>query len=616
MFFSVITHPEPGSKTKPLPIKMFESSLSGPQANIAALLVKEELVCFKQRGAAKDQKCQNDEPVMWDPPLYVSYGTEGVSDGPDQMVSGDEEQSEFQPQLQVPAVFKNLKVRITHINSPSSFFVQLTKYDSRLKRICELLKQEYANAEPQDIEWEADMYCAAHINDVWERGQICSTDTVSKTAQAKAWSEASLRFHVSVSAPLSWRDLESVRARPAGGLLTWTATACDFICYYLIGASAVMTIKLENHTEMQYVSTLSMEQRGRSAAASGLSTSKRVKKCFSSSAIAAPPSAITVLELKWVGSGCAVLQPTPRPESDITLPQQYLDLFSHPGFLVSLYPETFVNSDIVKTKTDVGGKWHGDGMALLKELLLGRYVDMVVKKDTLMPADGFLDEWDLDTKDLWNLEEPTLGPFIKPQLPSKGEELPVKLYLWPLVGSYNMEINGETLNEALSRINRDISSLPRLTNFPPGKIPSFFGGPCLAEYSDGIYYRAKLMKFTSMELVTLLVQHVDFGSDDTLPTSKLRQMPAELLRFPVQALRVHLMGFKPPAVRPQEDVLPYSPRWSMKAVIDTVDLLHGTITASVVAQEPELKVLLYKDGELIHLPLVKSGLAELDCTGV
>lgn len=44
--------------------------------------------------------------------------------------------------------------------------------------------------------------------------------------------------------------------------------------------------------------------------------------------------------------------------------------------------------------------------------------------------------------------------------------------------------------------------------------------PCLAEYSDGFYYRAKIIKFVSVEPVRIMVHHVDFGSDDTLPTSK------------------------------------------------------------------------------------------------
>lgn len=48
----------------------------------------------------------------------------------------------------------------------------------------------------------------------------------------------------------------------------------------------------------------------------------------------------------------------------------------------------------------------------------------------------------------------------------------------------------------------------------------FPGGACLAEYSDGKFYRAKLIKFITVEPVMILVQHVDFGSDDTLPPSK------------------------------------------------------------------------------------------------
>lgn len=50
-------------------------------------------------------------------------------------------------------------------------------------RICELVKQECAQTEPQDVAWKADMYCAALINGVWERGQICSDVTSSDTAE-------------------------------------------------------------------------------------------------------------------------------------------------------------------------------------------------------------------------------------------------------------------------------------------------------------------------------------------------------------------------------------------------------------------------------------------------
>lgn len=37
--------------------------------------------------------------------------------------------------------------------------------------------------EPEDVTWKTDMYCAAHINGVWERGQICGEISSSNTAE-------------------------------------------------------------------------------------------------------------------------------------------------------------------------------------------------------------------------------------------------------------------------------------------------------------------------------------------------------------------------------------------------------------------------------------------------
>lgn len=301
----------------------------------------------------------------------------------------------------------------------------------------------------------------------------------------------------------------------------------------------------------------------------------------------------------------------------------------------------------------VGGRWQRDAVALMREMLQNRCVEIQVMElpsDPRGPAtvefllDGlslsrilchhkhvfksqtvsvqgqsvmspvpFLDNWDIDTKGLRGPKEMMLGPFIQPNLPEEGEQFPVRvkhlctpneLFLWPLEGTADVEVNGETLDEALTRINANINSLPQLTNFPPG-------APCLAEYSDGNYYRAKLIKITSVDPVRILVQHVDFGSDDTLSTSKLRHMPAELLQFPSWAVKVKVAGFKATSTSENESVLPYSPTWSVKAAMAMIDLLHSSITASVVAQGPELTVLLYnEDGELVHLPLVHSGLAE------
>lgn len=76
--------------------------------------------------------------------------------------------------------------------------------------------------------------------------------------------------------------------------------------------------------------------------------------------------------------------------------------------------------------------------------------------------------------------------------------------------------------------------------------------------------------------------YVTHFSHNLLLAVRLRQMPAQLLRFPSQALKVKVAGFKPPSVNKQEDVLPYSPGWSVKAAQKMLELLHGSITAAVL----------------------------------
>ena len=68
---------------------------------------------------------------------------------------------------------------------------------------------------------------------------------------------------------------------------------------------------------------------------------------------------------------------------------------------------------------------------------------------------------------------------------------------------------------------------------------------------------------------------------------RIRQMPAELLRFPARALKVKVAGFKAPSVNREKDVLPYSPAWSVKAAREMIELLHNNITASVVVRNTQ-----------------------------
>lgn len=59
-------------------------------------------------------------------------------------------------------------------------------------------------------------------------------------------------------------------------------------------------------------------------------------------------------------------------------------------------------------------------------------------------------------------------------------------------------------------------------------------------------------------------------------------MPADLLRFPLQALKVKVAGFKSPRASGREDLLPYSPGWSVEAALKMIDMLHESITATIV----------------------------------
>ncbi|KAM3608198.1 uncharacterized protein V6R79_020824 [Siganus canaliculatus] len=779
-------------KSEPLPVVLFESDPNGARANMAELLVKEELACFRGGLKQKDATPGHDDSAIWDPPLE-GMAMEGAN-GTNQKDPGEqtEDPLEFQPTLQFPAELQDLKVKVSHVSSPSSFYVQLSQCDSHLKWVCELLRQECAPTKPQDVVWKADMYCAAHNNGVWERGQICSDVTSRNIAEVMRCDHGNkVKVHVNSLRPLPSALMGSFALectltdiRPAGGRSTWTATACDLFSLYLTGASAVMTIKeltderpvpvtlfcankmgqlvsiadflvseglalrerkpreavVPQHKEPNAQSPVSETETAAETEVAPAALPPDPHASSSSTAFTPPPKPAprtiasaekvktslyqppelpclghTQITVSAIGNDGVIYVRTKNAECQLeqlgeriqqrmkTLPRpkpytwksvqgcavmgpdmlwyrakllellggqikvQYVDcglveniptVHVYPMLLCEDVPQLCVPCQLHGINP-VGGRWQWDAVVFLKEMLLNRRADMQVLElptdprthltvelfldglslnrilchhehasadQTVSPQQGqsasspsgspaFLDVWDFDTERLNEPEEPMLGPFIYPSLPQKRDQFQVRvkhlltpneLFLWPLEGAVESEVDGETLDQALSRINKNINSLPQLSNFRQG-------APCLAEYSDGRYYRAKLMDFTSVEPVTLLVQHVDFGSDDALPTRKVRQMPSELLRFPPRAVKVKVAGFKAPSVNLEENVLPYSPAWSVKAAMDMINLLHKNITASVVAEEPELTVLLYDEaGDLVHLPLVNSGLAELD----
>ncbi|RVE58226.1 hypothetical protein OJAV_G00207030 [Oryzias javanicus] len=771
-------------RSAPVMVEVFESDEA--RANIAEVLVKEELACWKDK--RKTKKASEDDAFRWDPVLELSSekpsgSTSAQADGKEL----NEELLNLQIIQRSPDQLKDLAVRISHVCSPNSFHVQFTQYDSQLQRICEKVKSECELSEPQEVVWRADMFCAAFINGVWERGQICSDITSTDTAEVRRCDHGNtVKLHVSNLRPLPSCLIGSMALecclddiRPAGGQSGWTATAIDLFSLYLKGAEAVITIKelteerpvpvtlFCSNKVGQYVSMsdflvregLALWKRKPSrdpvvqkpeesdvespttetqpdekesstslhlfpkASLEGTPTppkpsprylvtpAKQVKTSLYN-APELPCRGHVQMTVTAVGDNgiiyartedlecqlqqlCERIQQTwktlPKPKpytwksvlgcavfgSDMlwyrgqilsvlggNVEVQYVDhgfaenipmAHVYPVLLCADVPQLCIPCQLHGINP-LGGRWQEYAVAFMRELLQNRFVDVQIldvpsdprgpltvqifldglnlneilchhghgsvdpataaeEEHTAIPPTPIRDVWEINTEGLVETEEPMLGPFVSLNPPQEGKPFrvqvkhlntPNELFLSPLEEPLDSKVEGETLHEALAIINANISALPHLTCFNRGY-------PCLAEYRDGKYYRAKLLQITSLQPVRLLVQHVDFGSDDTLPPKKLRQMPAELLKFPTQALKVRVAGFKAAAVRQQEDVIPYSPEWTVAAAMEMLDLLHGNITATVVIREPEVVVQLHdEDGELVHLGLVNKGLVELE----
>ncbi|XP_062936150.1 RING finger protein 17 [Cynocephalus volans] len=165
----------------------------------------------------------------------------------------------------------------------------------------------------------------------------------------------------------------------------------------------------------------------------------------------------------------------------------------------------------------------------------------------------------------------------------------------------------ESLDEALWRVNKNVETLPPLTDFRTEM-------PCLAEYGDGLWYRAKIISIKEFNPLSVLVQFVDYGSTEKLTVNRLCQIPLHLMQYPARAIKVLLAGFKPPLKDPGKARIPYCPSWSMEALWAMIDCLQEKrLYASSVAQTPEPVVTLYEDEQYpVHMSLIKMGLADRD----
>ncbi|XP_039602170.1 RING finger protein 17 [Polypterus senegalus] len=304
----------------------------------------------------------------------------------------------------------------------------------------------------------------------------------------------------------------------------------------------------------------------------------------------------------------------------------------------------------------IGNTWHTDAIELLTELLRNRYVDVEIMEQPVDPRnvlpievhfypmtltrileyhqhaikDGSVfiskldchsafvndevPDWDFSFKGL-EVELPPVLAYTDLILPKAGKLFsvvvhhmvtPNEVYLSPSDGVHEVSnLENATLQDVLDQINEKTDTLPFVTDFCPG-------APCLAQYSDGKYYfRAEMIKVLNLSPVKVLVKHVDYGSSAILITSRLRQIPAELMKYPRQAVKVILGGFKPLQNDLESERILYKPEWSMKALWAMMDLLQSkTLQAQIVSQDEKVTVHLFENGSLIHETFVKNGYAE------
>ncbi|XP_019385757.1 PREDICTED: RING finger protein 17 isoform X1 [Crocodylus porosus] len=347
------------------------------------------------------------------------------------------------------------------------------------------------------------------------------------------------------------------------------------------------------------------------------------------------------------------------------IPQCHL----YPTLLYAEIPPFCIPCQLYKT-VPIGSFWQPDAVELLQELLMARVVEIHVMERPddpwgKLPVNIYFDGVSLSSfmafhkhcvleddqtglglevincsekclednfeisfeELLLEVETPVLPPYTLPSPPLPGECFPVKVKhlvspneVYVCLDSVEstegqndtedgrVDWNSETesLDQVLRRCNKDVDSLPFLTDFRTEM-------PCLAEYSDGLWYRAKLLSIKDFDPVTILIQFIDYGSTKKLPTSRLRQIPPVLMQYPAQAVKALLAGFKPPLRDTEKVRIPYCPEWSMEALWAMVDCVQGKkLFASTLTSSPEFTIFLYNNEQkLVHLKLIEMGLADL-----
>ncbi|KAM6098977.1 RING finger protein 17 [Theristicus caerulescens] len=343
----------------------------------------------------------------------------------------------------------------------------------------------------------------------------------------------------------------------------------------------------------------------------------------------------STLQVQYIDHGCIE-----------RIPQCHL----YPTTLYTGIPPFCIPCQLYKT-VPIGDFWQQDAVDCLQELLTNEEVEIHVQElpdnpwgklsinlyfggmslSSFMAYQKYCvaeDCQDITDLEIFEGDVPVLPSYMLPPLPNPGDTFPVRvthlvspkevyICLDPsknnlmkqstIEGDANCDSELESLEEALKWCNKSVESLPLLTQFRTEM-------PCLVEYQDGLWYRAKLLSIEESDPVKVLVQFVDYGSFLVVPTSRLRHIPYHLLKYPVQAVRALLAGFKPALYDKNVKRIPYAPEWSVEALWAMMECVEGKqLSASMLALSPEVTISLYEDDQnLVHMKLIEMGLADLE----
>ncbi|XP_006825239.1 RING finger protein 17-like, partial [Saccoglossus kowalevskii] len=172
----------------------------------------------------------------------------------------------------------------------------------------------------------------------------------------------------------------------------------------------------------------------------------------------------------------------------------------------------------------------------------------------------------------------------------------------------------EELEKISAEMNKRADEFERIENPIPGMA-------CCGQYAyDDEWYRAEVLKVKSVSPLTVEVIYVDYGTTETIPVDRLRELPEEFKILPIQGVRCDLVGLKPPRKIPDDVTLVTGSDWPEGSMLALTKLVvDQRLTACIIKDiSKPVKILLFngipsdKHCSIIFQTLIEQGLAEMD----